>query len=98
MTPLTGKQIRKLKSMAHHLDPVVYIGKQGITDSLIKATVQALADHELIKIKFIDFKEEKKTLIEEVVSQTDSALIQIIGNIAIVFRPNDDSEKRRIVV
>lgn len=98
MEPLTGTQKRRLKSLAHHLDPVVYIGKQGITDSLIQATVQALADHELIKIKFVDFKEEKKELIGEVTARTGSALVQIIGNIAVVFRPADDPEKRRIVV
>lgn len=98
MDPLTGKQIRRLKSLAHHLEPVVYIGKQGITDSLIQAAAQALADHELIKIKFIDFKDEKRSLVEEVVSRTDAALVQIIGNVAVVFRPADNEEKRRIVV
>ncbi len=98
MDPLTGKQIRRLKSLAHHLEPVVYIGKQGITESLIQAAAQALADHELIKIKFIDFKDEKRSLVEEVVSRTDAALVQIIGNVAVVFRPADNEEKRRIVV
>ncbi len=98
MDPLTGKQIRRLKSLAHHLEPVVYIGKQGITDSLIQAAARALADHELIKIKFIDFKDEKRSLVEEVVSRTDAALVQIIGNVAVVFRPADNEEKRRIVV
>lgn len=98
MVPLTGKQIRKLKSMAHHLKPVVYIGKQGITDSLIHAADQALGDHELIKIKFIDFKEEKRALIDQVVARTGSALIGLIGNIAIVFRQNPDAENQRIVI
>lgn len=98
MDPLTGKQIRRLKSLAHHLEPVVYIGKQGITESLIQAAAQALADHELIKIKFIDFKDEKRSLVEDVVSRTDAALVQIIGNVAVVFRPADNEEKRRIVV
>jgi RNA-binding protein len=98
MDPLTGKQRRKLKSLAHHLKPVVYIGKLGLTDSLVQAADQALSDHELIKVKFIDFKEEKRAIIEEVAEKTGAELIGLIGNIAIVFRQNPDVENQRIVI
>jgi RNA-binding protein len=98
MNTLTGRQKRSLKSQAHHLDPVVMIGKHGVTDSLIEAVVKALYDHELIKIKFIDFKDEKKDLVGEIVSQTGSECITIIGNIAILYKQQADVKKRRIVV
>ncbi len=98
MIPLNGTQKRKLKSQAHHLKPVVMIGKLGITDSLVDAVNAALDDHELIKIKFIDFKEEKKDLVVDIVSKTASECIAIIGNIAIIFKQNKDIKKRRIVI
>lgn len=93
MTDLNGRQRRKLKSLAHHLNPVVQIGQKGLTESLIKAVDKALADHELIKVKFIDFKDEKHDLAEEVVRETASSLVGIIGNIAILYRDNPELEK-----
>jgi RNA-binding protein len=98
MSPLTIKQKRKLKSLAHHLKPVVYIGRNGITDTVIEAADKALSAHELIKVKFIDFKDEKKSIIRNIAENTDSVFIGIIGNIAILFRQNSDVAKRRIVL
>ena len=98
MIPLNVKQKRKLKSLAHHLKPVVYIGRNGITDTVIEAVDKALSAHELIKVKFIDFKDEKKNIIQNIAEKTDSAFISIIGNVAILFRQNGDIKKRRIVL
>ena len=98
MKTLSGSQKRSLKSQAHHLKPVVLVGRNGITDSLIEAVGKALDDHELIKIKFIDFKEEKKDLAGEIVSRTATALVTLIGNIAIIYKQNQDIKKRRIVL
>lgn len=96
MAELNGKQRRKLKSQAHHLKPVVYIGKNGITTGLMEALVQALDDHELIKIKFIDFKDEKRDFLERMAAETGADILNLIGNIAIVFRQNRDESKRKI--
>jgi len=93
MKELNGSQRRKLKSMAHKLKPVVLIGQKGITESLVKAVDKALEDHELIKVKFIDLKDEKIELSEKVVSGTDSALINMIGNTAIIYRENPERPK-----
>jgi RNA-binding protein len=98
MNSLTGGQKRSLKSQAHHLKPVVMIGKLGITDSLVEAVNAALDDHELIKMKFIDFKDKKNDLVAEIVRRTGSESVDIIGNIAIIYKQNKDSKKRRIVV
>ncbi len=93
MTDINGRQRRKLKSLAHHLNPVVQIGQKGLTEALIKAVDKALSDHELIKVKFVDFKDEKHDLAEEVVDKTGSVLVGMIGNIAIIFRENPELEK-----
>ena len=94
MTELNGRQKRKLKSLAHNLKPVVQIGQKGLSEGLIKAVNKALTDHELIKVKFVDFKEEKRELAAEVCGGTGSILVDMIGNIAILYRENPELEKK----
>jgi RNA-binding protein len=93
MKEITSSQKKKLKSLAHKLKPVVLIGQKGITESLVKAVDKALEDHELIKIKFIDLKDEKIELADKVVSDTKSFLVNMIGNTAIIYRENPDRPK-----
>jgi RNA-binding protein len=96
MPSLTVQQKSKLKSLAHHLKPVVFIGKNGLSEGLVAAIDKALSDHELIKIKFVGFKDEKAGIIDSITGRTGSELVSIIGNIAILFRQNEDPEKRTI--
>lgn len=87
---ITPNERRELKSRAHHLNPVVMVGQKGITDELIKATDKALLDHELIKVKFIEFKEERRELAADMAKRTGSDLVDIIGNIAILYRKGEE--------
>ena len=57
---LKGFQKKHLRGLAHKLSPVVYIGKKGVSDTLMKSLEEALNSHELIKIKFVDFKEKNQ--------------------------------------
>jgi RNA-binding protein len=91
MKPLKTSERKELKSRAHHLKPVIMIGQKGLTDSLINAVEKALCDHELIKIKFIDFKKNKKDLSDEIAERTDSTIVGIIGNILILYRENPET-------
>ena len=95
MKTLSNTLKNRLKKLAHKLKPVVQIGQKGITDTLLQAVDNALEDHELIKVKFIDFKDEKFDLIEKVVQATNSALVDIIGNIAIIYRENINISKEK---
>jgi RNA-binding protein len=96
MKQLSSRQRKFLKGKAHGLDPVVMVGKNGISQSLIEITDRALNDHELIKVKFIEYKDKKKELIEEIIERTGSEAVGTIGHIAILFRQNPDEEKRII--
>ena len=96
MDKLSSRQRKFLKGKAHGLDPVVMVGKNGISENLIKITDGALNDHELIKVKFVEFKDKKKVLIEEIIARTGSEAVGMIGHIAILFRQNTDEEKRKI--
>jgi RNA-binding protein len=98
MPSLDATAKRKLKSLAHHLKPVVFIGRGGLTDSLTAALGHALGDHELVKIKFNDFKDRKRELLAEMTSRTGSDLVDLVGNIAILYRQNPDERRRRIAL
>ena len=55
---LSSAQRKHLRGLAHHNEPVVMIGQKGITDALVSETSNALDSHELIKVKFVEHKEE----------------------------------------
>ena len=95
MEKINSSQRSYLKSQAHHLSPVVIIGKRGLNNGAVDLINKALNNRELIKIKFRDFKENKRSLSEEITVKTNSILVSIIGHTLIVFKENLDPEKRQ---
>lgn len=95
---LRGYQKKYLKALAHPLRPVVIVGQQGITEALLQAVDRALSDHELIKIKFNEFKEkaQKTTLLDRIASSTGCCRVAVIGHTAICYRPHPDPAKRSV--
>ena len=100
MQKLTGIQAKYLRSLAHALKPVVFVGQKGITESLIASTEQAFDRHELIKVKFIDFKEkkQKKEIVEIIKIKTGCLMAGMIGHVAVLYKQHHDPEKRRVVL
>ncbi|MCI5829336.1 MAG: ribosome assembly RNA-binding protein YhbY [Treponema sp.] len=96
MIELTSKQRKSLEKQAHDLSPVVIIGQQGVTENLVKMVSDSLNAHELIKVKFNEYKEDKSEYSQDIAFHTDSNLVRVIGNIAIFYRQNEDPEKRKI--
>jgi len=96
MEKLKGSAKKNLRSQAHHLKPVVMVGRNGVSEQLIASVDAALKDHELIKVRFLDFKEEKKEIAEEIATVTKSEVVGIIGNIAIFYRQHSQPEMRKI--
>ena len=96
MNNLSSSQRSYLRSQAHHLEPVVLIGKHGITDGTIESIDRVLEARELIKIKFREFKDEKLSLSEKITEMTNSQVVGVIGHTVIIFRQNPDSDKRQI--
>ncbi len=95
---LTTKQKIYLKGKAHDLEPLSFVGKNGISDSFIASLSKTLDDHELIKMKFQAFKEERKEMTLEIVQKVEAILIGEVGNIAILYRQNQDPEKQKIKI
>jgi len=100
MKKLSGFQAKYLRSLAHALKPVVFVGQKGITDGLIASTEQAFDRHELIKVKFVDFKEknQKKEIAEIIRIKTGCLMAGMIGHVAIFYRQHDDPAKRKVVL
>lgn len=93
---LTKKQVQHLKALAHHLNPVVMIGNNGLTEGVLAETKVALTHHELIKVKIAGEDREMKTLIADaIVRETGAYNVQIIGKILVLYRP---SEARKIIL
>ena len=100
MEQLKGYQKKYLKGLAHGTKPLVFVGQNGLSSTVSQAIDEALATHELIKVKFVDFKEKRqKVEIAAVIEQeTASELVGMIGHVAIFYREQQDPEKRRIEV
>jgi len=97
---LEGFQRKYLRGLAHKTKPVVFIGQKGVTETLNRSIDDALTAHELIKVKYIDFKDkENKTEIAGIMEKThDCEMVGMIGHTAIFFRQHPDEEKRKIAV
>jgi RNA-binding protein len=83
---LTNPQIRELKARAQLMKPQIKIGHDGLSEKFLVALDELLKRHELVKVKFSDFKEEKKTLAPQLAEKTASELIMRVGNVAVLFR------------
>lgn len=84
---LTERQRRHLKALAHPLKPVILMGQAGLTEAVIAATVQALDDHELIKVRLPGMEREARdAALAELAGRTDSAMVTRIGHVAVLYR------------
>ena len=85
---LPKKNIRQLKSLAHHLKPIVILGKSGLSDAVLHEIDIALAHHELIKVKVnADDREALHLIAEQITRQTSADLVQVIGHTVVLYRP-----------
>jgi RNA-binding protein len=89
--PLTNAEKRDLKARAQRLDAVVKLGHGGMSPAFLKGMDEALARHGLVKMKFADFKEERKTLAPKIAEETRSELVMQVGNVAVFFRPKSEA-------
>ncbi|MDE5898743.1 MAG: YhbY family RNA-binding protein [Treponemataceae bacterium] len=98
MMELTSRQRKLLEKFAHPLQPVVIVGQNGVTPALTAKTAESLAVHELIKVKFNDFKDEKRELSERLSADCGATLVRLIGNVAILYRPAEKPEDQKYTI
>ena len=91
---LTAAERRALRADAHHLDPVVLIGGDGLTDAVIKETDAALNAHGLIKVRvFSDDRDTRAAILTELTDRLNAAAVQQIGKLLVLWRPIPPKEK-----
>jgi RNA-binding protein len=93
LEPLNNYQIRKFKAATQHLEPMFKVGKAGLSEGFIRSVDVALTQHELVKIKFAEFKAEKKELAPQLAEKTASHLVMRVGNVMVLHRPKPVTEK-----
>ncbi|MFO7974636.1 MAG: YhbY family RNA-binding protein [Candidatus Hydrogenedentota bacterium] len=96
MRALSGADRKYLRGLGQKLEPIVMVGKNGIADTLIDSTNKALTAHELVKVRFVDRKDEKRALIDELATATESEVVGMIGHTALLYRQHEEEEKRKI--
>lgn len=85
---LSSRDRAHLRSLAHHLEPVVRLGNEGLTPAIIEATSVALEEHELIKVRFgPGFAGDRRPAAGELAAATRADLVQLIGRVAVLYRP-----------
>ncbi|MBE6093715.1 MAG: ribosome assembly RNA-binding protein YhbY [Selenomonas sp.] len=91
---LTGKQKSFLRSMGQKLEPVVMMGKEGVTPTVVKAAQEAIKKRELIKVRVLqNCLEEPEDAITMLAERADVNLVQIIGRNGLLFKRNYDKPK-----
>ena len=85
--PALPSDIKSLKSLSHHLEPVILLGAKGLSDAVHKEIDCALHAHELIKIKLSSKdKIEKQALTDEICKRHGATLVNQIGHIIAIYR------------
>lgn len=94
MSDLIGKDRRALRALGHHLKPVVQIGQHGFTENLVEATLQALEDHELIKVKVLEGAPvDRREVARQLADATGAELAQVIGRTFLLYKPHPTEPK-----
>ena len=95
--PPSTKQLAFLRALAHHLAPVVQIGKEGLTESVALATTTALTLHELIKVKLPQVeKAQRRGLTSELAKATGSHVVGEIGRVAMLYKRHPSEPKIKL--
>ena len=90
---LTPRQRAHLKGRAHALEPVVFIGQAGLSDSVVTELERALTAHGLIKVKLAGAgREDREVLTKDICERTGAVAVQNVGRVLVVWRPRPDDE------
>lgn len=94
--PLTGKQVRFLRGLGHHLNPIVMIGRGELSEAVLRSTDEALAIHELIKIRVQEGCElDRRDAAAELAKKTGAQVAQVLGKTILLYR---EAEEKKIIL
>jgi RNA-binding protein len=92
--PLSEKQKKHLRRLAHPMNPIVMLGNAGLTPGVVKELDRALTDHELVKVSArVGERAARDAALDDLAAQTSSEIVQRIGNVGVFYRRNQDLPK-----
>lgn len=94
-TNLSNDTLKELRGIGHHLSPIITVGANGLSPTLIEETARALSDHELIKVKIpAGSADERKECASALAEATDSTVVHQIGRMVLLFAKNDEPNEK----
>jgi RNA-binding protein len=91
---LSASQKKAFRARGHQLEPVVIVGKDNVTEAVLKAIDAALTTHELIKVKLLNSATvDKSEAADEICVATEATLVQRVGRVALLYRPRPDEDE-----
>ncbi|AKV02811.1 RNA binding protein [Labilithrix luteola] len=91
---MSGRAIRHLRALGHHLTPIVQIGKEGLTDAVIAATRESLRAHELVKIRIgTEAPVDRNEAGAELAAEVGGTLVQVLGRTVLVYKRHPHKPK-----
>ena len=91
---LTPAERKDLRGQAHHIDPVVLIGSDGLTPAVLKEADAALKAHGLIKVRmFSDSRVDRMAALQNMADSLNAGAVQHIGKLLVLWRPIPEKEK-----
>ncbi len=91
MLSLTQAEIRRLKARAQTLKATLKVGKQGLSAEFLQGLDETLKHHDLLKVKFDDFKEQRHELAPVMAEKTGSFLVTVVGHVVVLYRPKPEA-------
>ena len=98
MGELKGSQRKYLRGVAHGYKPLVQIGKEGLSESVVRAIDATLESRELIKVKIAAERDEREQFVPIIEARVNCECVGTVGRMAIFYREHPDPEKRKIAV
>lgn len=94
MNNLTSRQVKQLKSKAHHLNPIFQVGKNGVNDNFTGQISDVLEKRELIKISILqNCIEDKDEIARQISNATKSHVVTVIGNTIVLYKKSENNRK-----
>jgi RNA-binding protein len=96
LAKLPNPKVRELKAVAQRMKATFKVGKAGLSPQFLQSVDEGLKHHELIKVKFDEFKEQKKELAPILAEKTSSHLIMQVGNVVVLYRQKPEAPEHRM--
>jgi RNA-binding protein len=90
---LSNREVRELKARAQLIKPMLKVGKDGLSPAFLKEVDTTLKHHDLVKVKFDEFKEQKKELGPKLAEGVGANLIMQVGHVVVLFRRKPETER-----